>query len=170
MKDLVHLGTIGAPFGVRGAFRIKTRTENPTDTLTSYGALYDEQGIIFDITLVRVENPHTLIVQSQRAPDRTMAEGLRGTKLYVDKSIFEKLSSHTDADEIFYTELVGLVVKDESGEHIGVIEHIENYGASDILVIRQTDGTFVQVAFIEDSVPVVDIKKGFVTVVKDHLL
>lgn len=164
MAKTIHLATIGAPFGVRGHFRLKTLTENPEDSL-SYGPLTDDKGTVFDITLVRVEDTRTLIVTSTRSPDRTAAENLRGTKLYGKR----KELSHEDDDTLYVQDLVGLEVKDQYGDSVGKVFGVENYGASDILVIK-TDSGYLQIAFIEESVPTVDIEAGTIVVIKEHLL
>ena len=67
----IHIATVGAPFGVRGLFRLKTFTELPEDVL-SYGALTDEKGQKYSFKLIRIEDTRTLVVSSDAVPDRTV--------------------------------------------------------------------------------------------------
>lgn len=162
----IHIATIGAPFGVRGCFRLKTHTEDPKNAL-NYGDLTDQKGKAYAFAFVRVENPNTLIVSSKEVLDRTAAESLRGIKLYVSK---EKFPTRDETDEgYYYHALLGLKVNDTEGHFIGTVESIENYGASDILVIK-TDEGLKQIAFIEDAVPEVNLDKGYLVILSSNLM
>lgn len=164
----VCVATLGPPFGVRGAFRLKTTTENPQDIL-AHGPLYTESGVFFGCTLIRVENHNTLVVQSPACKDRTEAERLRGTKFYTLKTNI--LHDTTLESDTFYAQnLIGAHVEDQEGAILGTVHAIENYGASDILVIKTPASTYLQIAFIEASVPVVDLENQRVVVVKEHAL
>ncbi len=166
MDKRIHVATIGAPFGVRGYFRLKTTTEHPKDAL-SYGPLTDTKGIAYHFTLVRVENSHTLVVSEKSTSDRTKAEALRGTKLYINESALPKILQ----DDAFYVrDLIGMEVHDAEGNVIGTVATVENYGASDILVIKAKEGGLKQIAFIEDSVLDICRDHNIIVIEKNHLL
>ncbi len=164
MSRTLHLATIGAPFGVRGHFRVKTFTENPENIL-SYAPLTDDKGHVFDLKLIRVEDIRTIIVSSPSVPDRTAAEKIRGIKIYGEV----KDEDQKDDSLFFIHNLVGMHVMDTEGTPVGTIFDVENYGASDILIIK-TDSGYLQIAFIEESVPTINQETKTVTVVKEHLL
>ena len=168
----VHLATIGAPFGVKGAFRLKTFTEHPKSVL-SYGSLFDNTGKVYTFQMLRVEEPSTLVVKESSVMDRTDAQKLRGTKLYVFK---ENLPSstppvdHTIQEDTFYQhELLGINVVEENGASIGEVTSVENYGASDILIIKTQNGE-KQAPFIKDAVLSVDLSKGILVLAKAFLI
>ena len=161
----IHIATIGAPFGVRGLFRLKTFTELPEDVL-SYGALTDEKGQKYSFKLIRIEDTRTLVVSSDAVPDRTAAEALRGIKLYAEKLAIPKIE---DEHTFYIHDLIGADVISTEGEHIGTLYDIENYGAGDILVIKTEDG-YKQIAFQKDGVPEVDKNSKKIIVVKEFLL
>lgn len=161
----IHIATIGAPFGVRGHFRLKTFTDLPEDAL-SYGPLTDEKGKTLEFKLIRVEDNRTLVVTSPAAPDRTAAEALRGIKLYAEKSAIPDVD---DKDTFYIHDLIGAEVYDEHGKIVGILFDIENYGAGDILVIKTEEG-YQQIAFQKDSVPAIDLSLKKISILKDHLL
>ena len=162
------MATIGAPFGVRGAFRLKTMTENPQDAL-AHDPLRTDQGTTFSFKLVRIENQNTLIVESPQCKDRTVAEQLRGTKFYTLKENLRK-DDLLEEGTFYVHDLVGANVEDQNGASLGTVYAIENYGASDILIIKTPDAAYLQVALIEESVPVIDLAQHRVTVIKEHVL
>ena len=166
---MLHLATVGAPFGVRGAFRLKTLTEDPLDAL-SYGDLQDAHGTHHAFHVVRVENAHTLIVTSPSIKDRTMAEEWRGTKFYIEKDKLPSLGNPEDDDTFYIQDLEGMrVISAHDGTELGYVLHVINHGASDILIVKTQSGE-AQIAFIQDAIHTVDADKGMIIVEPDHLI
>jgi 16S rRNA processing protein RimM len=170
----VHIATIGAPFGVKGAFRIKTFTDDPKNILL-YGSLFDIAGKTYTFHVLRTEPPATLVVREVSIIDRTEAEKLRGTKLYILKENLPSSAHHEnaskghDTDTFYQHELVGMQVVTETGDIIGDVTSVENYGASDILMIKTKEGT-KQIPFIKDAVPSIDLTHGTLIIVENFLL
>jgi 16S rRNA processing protein RimM len=92
--------------------------------------------------------------------DRTAAENLRGTKLFVSR---DKLPKAKDG-EYYEADLQGLEAKTEDGETIGTIEALHDYGAGSFLEIKPQKGPSFMLPFTDAHVPTVDIEKGFATV------
>ena len=170
--EKIHIATVGAPFGVRGAFRLKTLTEDPLDLL-SYGDIYDESGAVHKFHKVRVENAHTLVVTSPSIIDRTQAELWRGRKFFVNHDqlpVLEDASADHDVDTFYDRALIGLsVISCHDGAVLGQVVQIANHGASDILIVKTESGES-QIAFIKESVMDVSLDKKTVTVEPDHLI
>ena len=158
-SDKIHIATIGAPFGVRGHFRLKVTTERPEDAL-SYGALQDSHGKAYSFNLTRIENNTTLIVTEPSVKDRTMAEAMRGVKLYVNASSLPEIE---DDDTFYESDLIGLKVVDADGAVIGETTNVFNYGASDILEVKTSEG-LKQIPLIEDAVIEIDLSKEIVVI------
>lgn len=90
--------------------------------------------------------------------DRTAAEGLRGAELCVPRAALPPLP----AGEYYWHDLIGRRVALPDGTLAGTVRTVENYGASDILVIvrtgdgERTGGGEVLVPFIPAAVTVPD--------------
>jgi 16S rRNA processing protein RimM len=94
--------------------------------------------------------------------DRTTAESLKGTPLYVEKS---RLPA-PEEDEWYYDDLIGLKALAPDGAEIGEIAAVQNYGAGDLLEIRLRGGRqTVLVPFTQAAVPEVDVKAGRAVIV-----
>jgi 16S rRNA processing protein RimM len=159
--ERVLVGRVSAAQGLRGEVRVTSFTEVP-ENIAAYGPLTDQSGKSVAIDTLRVIKGSVLAVRLAGVADRTAAEKLKGTELYVDKA---KLPE-TDENEWYWDDLVGLRVEAPGGEEIGEVAAVQNYGAGDLLEIRLKDSRdTVFVMFTEQAVPEVDIDGGRVVVV-----
>jgi 16S rRNA processing protein RimM len=92
--------------------------------------------------------------------DRTTAEGLRGTELYVAR---EALPPAED-DEFYHADLIGLEARDSEGRMLGKVAAIHNFGASDVIELVRADGDQVHLAFTKETVPHIHIADGYIVV------
>jgi len=161
-RKRVLLGHITGAHGIRGEVQIKAYTARPED-IGGYGPLEDEEGTRhFDINSVRV-GPKGVGARLKGVADRTAAEGLRGTALYVER---RKLPAPT-SDEFYHSDLIGLAVHHPDGAHAGKVVAVLNYGAGDILEIETTAGGPTElVPFTASVVPEIDIAAGRLVVVR----
>ena len=102
-SDLVLVGVVTAPHGVRGLVKVKSFTEEPSDVV-AYGALSDQTGRkTFRLDIVG-EAKGQLIVRMDGIADRNAAEDLKGQKLYIHRSALPE----TEEDEFYHADLIGL--------------------------------------------------------------
>jgi 16S rRNA processing protein RimM len=152
----ICLGQIGAPHGVRGEVRLRSFTANP-DAITGYGPLETEDGHVVKIESLRPANGH-FVARLTGVSDRSAAERLTNVKLYVPR---ERLPAPESADEFYYADLIGLAVIDGSGNDLGTVLAIHNFGAGDLVEIKPANGGVTKLLpFNEATVPVVDLAAG----------
>ncbi len=147
----VLVAEIGAPHGVRGQVRVKSFTGDPS-AFQDYGALRDDRGRTFTVTASRPLKDDMLVASFAEIADRTAAEGLTRTKLYVDRSVLPE----PDEDEFYHTDLIGLAVETVSGEPIGTVFAVPNFGADDLLEVRRPAKRSIYVPFTKAVVPTID--------------
>lgn len=150
--DLVLLGIVGAPHGVRGELRIKAFTGDPL-AIGDYGPLLDEAGRRFEITDLRPAK-EVVIARIKGVTSREAAELLNGVKLHVERS---RLPATEDEDEFLHADLVGCAVTDADGAVLGEVRSVANYGAGDLLDIELTDGRSVLMPFTKAFAPRIDL-------------
>jgi 16S rRNA processing protein RimM len=156
----ICLGQIGAPHGVRGEVRLRSFTANP-DAITGYGPLETEDGHIVKIESLRPAKDH-FVARLAGVSDRDAAERMTNVKLYVPR---ERLPAPESADEFYYADLIGLAVIDGSGNDLGTVLAIHNFGAGDLVEIKPANGGITKLLpFNEATVPVVDLAAGRITV------
>jgi 16S rRNA processing protein RimM len=101
-----------------------------------------------------------VVVRFKGIRDRTVAESLTGTELFVDRSILPP----EEEDEFYHADLVGLAVRDESGTDVGEVTAVQNFGGGDILEITFRGRKGLLIPFSQAAVPEVDIPGGFVRI------
>ncbi|MEE2953308.1 MAG: ribosome maturation factor RimM [Pseudomonadota bacterium] len=159
LQSPVLLAVIGGAHGIRGECRVKSFTEDPK-AFASYGPLYDKAGQRYTVKAARPQKA-MLLVRFAEVSDRTHAERLNGTELFVDRSV---LPETEEEDEFYLDDLIGLFARQVSGEPIGEVVAVHNFGAGDILEIEPASGQTVMIPFSEAAVPEIDIEDGFILV------
>ena len=143
---------------MRGEVRVKSFTADPM-SLGGYGPLTAADGRRFDVERLRPAK-QVVIAKFRGIDDRDSAEALNGTELYVGR---EALPA-ADEDEFYHADLIGLTALSETGEALGTIVAIHDFGAGDILEIAPARGPSLLVPFTRAAVPLVDIAGGRVIV------
>ena len=123
----ILVGKIVAFQGVRGDVRIQTYTATPSDLRNMQ--IESSQFKPDDFRFVRaLPNSNVIIAHIHGFEDRTSAEVLRGTELFVNRESLPKLKD----GEYYQTDLIGFsVVRD--GKTIGKVDGFQNFGAGDII-------------------------------------
>ena len=157
---MLLLGRIADAHGIRGEVLIHSYTD-PPEHIAAYGPLSDAASArSFAIESARA-TPKGVVARLRGVDDRTAAEALRGTELYVAR---DKLPAAAD-DEFYHADLIGLDAVAPDGKAIGKIVAVHNFGAGDLIEIRLAGtGRTELVPFTETSVPSVDIEAGRVVV------
>ena len=156
----ILMGRIGAPHGVRGEVRIQSFTEEPL-ALATYGPLStNKPGLVVEIEAARATT-NVLVARLKGVSDRTAAEKLNGVELYVDRDMLPP----PDEDDFYHTDLIGLEARLADGTVLGKVLAIPNYGASDLLEVRdeRTGDTFLY-PFTKAVVPEVHVSEGYLVI------
>ena len=106
-KNPVQMAVIGAAHGIKGELRVKPFTGDPL-ALADYGPLYASDGRAFEVETIRPAG-EVVVVRFKAVGDRTTAERLTGTELFVDRSVLPA----EEEDEFYHADLVGLAVRDD---------------------------------------------------------
>jgi len=156
---LVCVGVVSGARGIKGDVRIKSFTGDP-EAIASYGDLFDEKGETrYSIRIVGRAKDQ-LVVRVDGIGDRTAAEALKGTKLYVPRHALPE----AEEDEFYLWDLIGLAAEHVDGTALGRIEAVQNFGAGDFLeVVGEIKGGLL-VPFTAEAVPVVDVRGGKVVI------
>lgn len=153
--EKVCLGTIVGVHGVQGAVRIKSFTAVPAD-IAAYGAVSDESGERRFEVKVLGEARGAVLARLSGVANRDAAEALRGLRLYVPRAALPK----TNEDEFYHADLIGLPVETREGAPLGSVRAVHNFGAGDILELRDESGRELLLPFSDAVVPEIDLANG----------
>ena len=153
----VCLGVIVGAKGLRGEVRIKSFTEDPDD-VAAYGPVTAADGRSFTITVVGAAQG---VVTAKLAgiADRTQAEALRGVELFVARSVLPAPEDGT----FYHADLIGAVVTLTSGEVLGTVSGLHNFGGGDMMEVGEGRAS-VLIPLTPDAIAALDVKGGQVTV------
>jgi 16S rRNA processing protein RimM len=150
--------------GVKGLLKVKVFSEDP-DRLMDYMPLCDAAGNGKFTFLSYAPHQNIHLATLEGIKDRTAAEKLRGTKLFVPRA---RLPALKDKDTYYHSDLIGLSAKDEQGAVIGTIIQVANFGAGDLLEIKPVKGASYYVPFTKTVVPEIDLAARTATVIVPH--
>jgi 16S rRNA processing protein RimM len=154
--DLLVVGRIGKPQGIKGEVTVQVRTDDPDLRFAAGAVLLTEPSERGPLTVAgsRWQNGR-LMVAFAGVADRSGAEQLRETLLQVDAGT---LPPPEDEDEFHDHVLRGMEAVLVSGDPLGEVVDVLHLPHGDVLVVRRTDNAAeVLVPFVKAMVPVVDV-------------
>jgi 16S rRNA processing protein RimM len=129
------IGTILAPHGVRGEFKVRLQTDDPEHLLTIKRLYLGDETTPRTVLGARLHAGNALIrLQGISTPETV--ERFRGTPLRIRGADARPLA----ANEYFLYQMIGLEVFDESGNRLGQVTDLMETGANHVLVIAPDDG------------------------------
>ena len=156
------VGRVVRPHGVRGELRAKVLTDHP-ERLASVQILYVGEKLRPHKVMGVRRHQDVALIRLEGYEDRTAAERLRGSLLYVTVEDAVPL----DEDEYYEFQIEGLAVVTDEGESLGeIVEVFTAPGANDVFVVHGPLGELL-IPAIEDVVVEVNPDAGRVIV---HLL
>lgn len=127
------MGRVAAPYGVKGWLRITTYTETPEGLLEYAPWYFNLQGQWQIIERVSGRaHGKGLVVRLQGCDDRDTAAVLTGTEI----GIYREQLPATREHEYYWSDLIGMRVFTKDGNLLGVVDHLIETGANDVLVIN----------------------------------
>ena len=135
------IGSVAKAQGIKGELKINLevdpeRVENLSKVEID-GKVYEIENLVSRV--------NGCFVKLAGVNDRTQAENLRGKSVSVAREELESLAEN----EFYFEDLIGATVVDENERTIGEVIDIEQYGAADVIVIRQ-DGKIYSLPFLDD--------------------
>ena len=129
----IALAAVTGAHGVAGEVRLKLLGDG-VEALKAHKTFNaSEGGGTLTPTKIRSDNKGGAIARFAEVPDRTAAEGLRGTLLTVPRDALPPLGD----DEFYHADLIGLPVVTTDGAAIGRVVEVANFGATDIVEIER---------------------------------
>lgn len=149
------MGRITAPYGVRGWVKIQPYTQK-ADGLLGYRRWWMRGSSGWQETGVESARAHggMVIAKLQGCDDRDAAFGLRGREIAVAREDLPE----TGENEYYWTDLLGLRVRNLQGVEFGSITELIETGANDVLIVQGERQRLIP--FIDQVVREVDLAGG----------
>jgi 16S rRNA processing protein RimM len=131
--EMIIIGRVSGLFGVRGWVKIYSHT-SPREGVLSYKTWYlkrDGEWQKHKLTSGHAQGKG-VVAHIKGCDDRDQAAALIGTDIAITRGQLPKLAP----DEYYWTDLEGLRVENSQGVDLGVVSHLFETGANDVLVVK----------------------------------
>lgn len=158
---MVVVGRISGLYGVRGWLRIFSYTD-PRENIVDYSPWLvsgaDEGWQQVEVAAGRTQGK-SVVVKLVGYDDREAAAALLGR----DIAIRRKQLGETEPGEYFWADLEGLRVVTSAGVDLGVVDHLFETGANDVVVVRGERERLIP--FVQgDVIRRIDLRRGVMEV------
>jgi 16S rRNA processing protein RimM len=158
-ENLVVMGRISAPFGIKGWLKIQPFTSE-TDCLPALAIWW--LGREGDWQQFKVEEAQVqgrgIVAKLEGCEDREAALQFRGKQVAVSRDVLPR----PEANEFYWADLIGIRVVNSAAQYLGEVTQILETGANDVLVVQGERERLIP--FIADVIQAVDIAAGEIRV------
>jgi len=131
-QQMIEVGRIGRPHGVRGWVRIDAATRPPESILEfRHWWLGDAEHAECHEVVAAQQQSGRIIARLQGIEDREAAAALRQLRIWVPRAALPPLAE----DEWYWADLIGLRVETRDGTDLGSVDSLLETGANDVLVV-----------------------------------
>ncbi len=154
--EMVVVGRLGTPFGVKGWVHVSSFTD-PPENLLAYRPWNLRRRSGWQAVQVEAVKPHQkgFVALLDGVSDRDAAFAFNGAEIGVSSDVLPAPSP----GEYYWKDLIGLRAERMDGALLGQVESLLETGAHDVLVIKGERGE-VLVPFVDAVVKEVDIVAG----------
>ncbi|MDB5886379.1 MAG: rRNA processing protein RimM [Polaromonas sp.] len=145
-EDAIEVGRILDAWGVKGWLKVLPHSTDP-EALLSAGTWYLQApdvkfrpgfSLFSGTVALQIEESKihsgSVVVKFAGMDDRTAAESLRGTRIFLSRSSFPAAS----ADEYYWVDLIGLNVVNREGVALGCVRDLMTTGPQSVLCLEYT--------------------------------
>lgn len=164
MEDFFQVGIISSTHGVKGEVKVYPTTDDPRRFRKLREVMVDtgRERLVMEVEGVKFFKQF-VILKFKGIDSLNEVEKYRKASLFVTRENAVRLSKN----EYFIADLMGLRVRNEDEEEIGILREVLETGANDVYIIDMKDGRELLLPAIKQCVLDVNIEEGFI---KIHIL
>lgn len=160
-SDLLDAGHISGVFGIKGFVKVFSYTD-PRENILSYSPWILQKNGQHKEVRVKGGQRHgnAVIAELDGIADRNLAEDLVGYKVLIQKNRLPKPAK----GEYYWTDLMGLTVETTDNVRLGIVDHLLETGANDVLVVIDGETERLIPFLQQHTVLKVDLEAGVIVV------
>lgn len=177
--DLIELGRIGEPYGLKGLVNILPSSDQPdvllkvrqwwlsrivpsADGVAKKVGKPSPSDLTYESFRVLSAKAHAdrLVAHLEGIEDRDLAAQFKGCRVYVSRSRFPALPE----GEFYWVDLQGCAVRSLQGVDLGVVSQVIDHGAHPILVVQKPEAPEVLIPFVAAYVSDVRVQERLILV------
>lgn len=156
LDDLLLIGTLGQPFGIRGQLKLHLITSHPEHLRQVKTIFLGPKLVPYSLKAVQPHKATIVILTLDGVVGRTAAEAFGRDEVFIRATDAAPL----EEGEFFFHDLPGLKVRTLAGDEVGVVKEILETGANDVLLLERPDGSEVLIPLIKSVVRELNIAAG----------
>ncbi len=164
-SEYIRIAKITGSHGLNGGVKIFI-TSAIIDRFKAGNIVYLKIGEIYKkytISDFRQRPDRISLLWLSEVTNRTDADSLKGTEIFIDGSCAESFRENLEEDAFFYYDIIGSSVFYRN-EFFGKVVDVFDAGAGDILVIEDSKGKRYMVPFVESMVDTAKISERVIIV------
>ena len=160
MENMLRVGVITSTHGVRGEVKVFPTTDDAKRFKKLKTVILDTGKGQTTLEIEQVKFFKNMVILKFKGYDNI-------NDVEKDLLITREQAVTLQPDEYFITDLIGLLVKDDTGAEVGTVKDVLETGANDVYVVALPNGKELLLPAIKDCILNVDIEAGEMTV---HIL
>ena len=164
-NDLVSLGKIIKPHGIRGQIKFKPYNQDSSILIKNMEVWLKKENCssldfkFFKINSISYEALHP-IIKFNKINDRNEAIELRDYVLYVSRSSFPDIEN----DDIYFIDLIGCKIYDENKKFIGIAKDIAHFPGNNHVIIVEDESKEFMIPINNDLVKLFDVDEKYIVI------
>ena len=167
-EDLIELASVTKPHGIKGAFLFKLFNDHEsvltnksiiTIFPTTDASSVPEKGQEYEIDSISFGNKTICYLKDIR--DRNIVEKMIPFSVFYPRELFPSPAQ----GECYIRDLIGLKAIDTAGVEVGVVDFFYDNGAQVVLAIQLKNEKIIELPFVENFFPQVDIEQGKIVMI-----
>ena len=163
-NDLICVAICRRPQGIKGEIRVTVLLDNVKD-ISKITELKPENKFDFYKVARTYQLSDCYGVKLEGIDTVNDANLIKGKKLFAKKAEVDKLKNEND---IYIADILNKVAVFESGEVVGTITDVENYGSADIVFINSNEKKNLSFANVGGIIKSIDFDNGKVVLDKNE--
>ncbi len=155
------MARIAAPFGIKGWVKLQTFTQY-RDSLNGYATWLVERAGVWEKYELEdfAVNAKGVIAKLKGCDDRNAAQLLAKRQVGIPRADLEAVGE----GEIFWIDLIGCRVINQTGEVLGQVDSLMETGANDVLVVKADAGREILIPYVPEFILNIDRALKTITV------
>lgn len=160
MSDSIIIGRLSSAYGIKGWLHLTSFATPPENIFTyQHWSLRKKSGTT-PITLeAHKSHGKSFVIKIKGCDDRTAAEALKGLEIEIPKAALPK----PEDGSYYWSDLIGLQVVNLTGQSLGIVDHLFDTGANDVIVTTLNKKQHM-IPYIDQVIHSIDLEKAQITV------
>ncbi len=152
--DLLLIGVIAGPFGIKGQVKLKSFTDQPDYLRRRLREVFVGKKLTpYALTKLHEHKPGVLLLTLGGVEKREAVDELRGSEVFIRRQDAAPLGE----DEYYIHDLIGLQASTIDGQELGPVREVIETGVHEVLVVTRPGQSDALIPLVREFIAELDI-------------